>query len=474
MIGGQVTTSRSLSESSTRGDNDNLTLNKNSSLDLEEAENQEEFENNREIYACPSNRNNKPCPRDPDFDVPSSRLERCFSRISNILDWTYSMETLFAFKTAAGFILLSLPAYLSQSVGWFTGWGGQWVANALIMWIFPMAGMFNFTVILGLLGTVIGALLSIIVWEIVRGNPYGIGILSFIMVFVPFQYMLLTSRIYSFLAIMTLFAYLMVITTGYQEAVGGALKHDSIEMAAGKRLLFVLLGILGATIVNWFPRPVTGRVELRKRISKTFYDLSMLYGIIFADILISKRVPLDQVKAFKKLTVRIQRQLKDEGTYLNLSKLEPSLKGKFPFETYYKLLIRLNNMADLVEGIAYASSSMDKTWRLGLIQVLDEEQFDYVAYILHIMRSLSTTLVTKMPLPPYMMSLKSLNDKLDAKLCAALQKHPEQLYNETFPSYCAYSIASSNFTEELIAASECVEELVGVENPEKWLNINSF
>lgn len=90
------------------------------------------------------------------------------------------------------------------------------------------------------------------------------------------------------------------------------------------------------------------------------------------------------------------------------------------------------------------------------------------------MRSLSTTLVTKMPLPPYMMSLKSLNDKLDAKLCAALQKHPEQLYNETFPSYCAYSIASSNFTEELIAASECVEELVGVENPEKWLNINSF
>lgn len=146
-----------------------------------------------------------------------------------------------------------------------------------------------------------------------------------------------------------------------------------------QRLLFVVLGILGATLVNWFPRPVTGRAELRKRISKTFYNLSMLYGIIFADILISKRVSLDQVKAFKKLTVDIQRQLKDEGTYLKLSKLEPSLKGRFPFETYQKLIIRLNNMADLIEGIAYASSSMDKTWRLGLIQVFDEDQFDYVS-----------------------------------------------------------------------------------------------
>lgn len=144
-------------------------------------------------------------------------------------------------------------------------------------------------------------------------------------------------------------------------------------------MLFVVLGILGATIVNWFPRPVTGRVELRKRISKTFYDLSMLYGIIFADILVSKGVSLNQVKAFRKLTVGIQRQLKDEGTYLKLSKLEPPLKGRFPFETYSELIKRLNNMADLVEGMAYAASSMDKTWRLSLVQVLNEEQFDYVS-----------------------------------------------------------------------------------------------
>jgi hypothetical protein len=165
----------------------------------------------------------------------------------------------------------------------------------------------------------------------------------------------------------------------------------------------VVLGIISATIVNWFPRPVTGRVELRKRISKTFRDLSMMYGIIFADILASKDVSLNQVKAFKKLTLGIQRQLKDEGTYLKLSKLEPPLKGKFPFETYEKLIKRLNNMADLIEGMAYAASSMDKTWRLYLIQVLNEDQFDYVSThrIFTIIQGLTRSIIDCMYLTYY-------------------------------------------------------------------------
>lgn len=138
MIGGQVTSSRSLPESSRSDEDSELGLN-------EPQHNEEQTYNEEDAHICAMNRNNKPCPRDPDFDVPSSSSEHFFHYVSNIFDWIYSMETLFALKTATGFILLSLPAYLPQSVAWFTGWGGQWVANTLIMWIFPMAGMFNFT-----------------------------------------------------------------------------------------------------------------------------------------------------------------------------------------------------------------------------------------------------------------------------------------------------------------------------------------
>ncbi|GAA5810350.1 hypothetical protein MFLAVUS_003771 [Mucor flavus] len=415
------------------------------------------------------NLRNKTHQRDPDVDAPVTKVEHFFNYVGKVFDWFYSMETLFALKTAVSFIILSLPAYLPQSVDWYTGWGGQWVANTLIMWIFPMAGTFNFTVVFGLLGTVIGAVLSIIVWEIARGNPYGIAVLTFFAVFIPFEYLLIVSRIYEFLAIMTLYAYLMIITTGYQNAVGDELQGDSIEMAAGKRLLFVVLGIICACIVNWFPRPVTCRVELRKRISKTFYDLSILYGAIFASILTSNDVSLRVIKDFEKLALGIQRQLKDEETYLRLSKLEPPLKGKFPYDIYSELIERLNNMAYLIEGMGFAAVSMDKTWRSCLIEVFNEDIVDYVACFMNMMRILSGTLISKTALPPYTISPNNLKEKLDRKLCITVRKYPEQLYNDTFSSFCAYSIASSKFTEELIEASECVERLVGVDNPADWL-----
>lgn len=102
---------------------------------------------NEDAYVCAMNRNDKPCPRDPDVDAPVTTTEKFFNHMSKFFDWIYSLETIFAIKTAAGFILLSIPAYLPQSVGWFTSWGGQWVANTLLMWMIPIAGMFNFTLV---------------------------------------------------------------------------------------------------------------------------------------------------------------------------------------------------------------------------------------------------------------------------------------------------------------------------------------
>jgi hypothetical protein len=245
-------------------------------------------------------------------------------------------------------------------------------------------------------------------------------------------------------------------------------------------MIVVVLGILASFVVNLVPRPVTGRIALRKRISRTFYDMGMLYGIIFADILtdtIAHCPSLDhqtqnQAKAFRQLTLHLQRQLKDEETYLRLSKLEPPLKGKFPFETYALLIEKLNNMADLIEGMAYTAGAMDRSWRRRLIRVLDEEKFDYVACLLTIMRQLSATLFSKMPLPPYMISPDDLKQKLSEKLCSVIVKYPEQVHNDTFPSYCAYSVASHIFTQELNTAAVCVEKLVGVESPQSWLEMH--
>jgi hypothetical protein len=145
VLGGQINERISISESSVYQSNiDQEDL--DSELGLKSSDKAESKEARvDEAYVCAINRSNRPSPRNPDVDAPVTPREKVFNVFSNVIDWLYSMETLFAIKTATAFILLSLPAYLPQSVGWFTGWGGQWVANTLLMWMFPMAGMFNFT-----------------------------------------------------------------------------------------------------------------------------------------------------------------------------------------------------------------------------------------------------------------------------------------------------------------------------------------
>lgn len=148
-------------------------------------------------------------------------------------------------------------------------------------------------------------------------------------------------------------------------------------------MLLVIIGVAGCAILSLFPKPVTGRVELRKRLSKTLRDLSRLYGILVADIIMNtdtnSQPTKRQKKAFRKLALGIRRQIADEQTYLKLSKLEPPLRGKFPFEAYKTLVEKVDNMADLVQSMGFASKMVDKAWRRNLVKVVREERMEYVS-----------------------------------------------------------------------------------------------
>lgn len=145
-MGGQFASGSSIASGDTQINNNSSGRSDIESDSLKPSGQQDEEANlDEDDTLCAINRKDRTCPRDPDVDAPRTTSEHFFNYCSMAFNWFYSMPTLFALKTAAGFILLSLPAYFPSSVGWFTGWGGQWVANVFIMWIFPISGMFNFT-----------------------------------------------------------------------------------------------------------------------------------------------------------------------------------------------------------------------------------------------------------------------------------------------------------------------------------------
>ncbi|KAG1307754.1 hypothetical protein G6F62_015169 [Rhizopus arrhizus] len=95
-------------------------------------------------------------------------------------------------------------------------------------------------------------------------------------------------------------------------------------------MLLVIIGVAAAAILSMIPKPVTGRVELRKRISVTLQDLSKLYGILVRDIVVNYDKEIESTprlkKAFRKLCLNIRRQIEDERSHLQLSKFEPPLR----------------------------------------------------------------------------------------------------------------------------------------------------
>ncbi|KAI8086522.1 uncharacterized protein BX664DRAFT_159289 [Halteromyces radiatus] len=320
---------------------------------------------------------------DPDLYPPSNKIERFFFSLHLFKKWCFSINTFFAFKTAVAVVLLSIPAYRREDVGWYNEWQGRWAQITLVLWLFPMAGMFYLSSLLRFVGTVIGGVLGIVVWEISRGNPYGLSVLCFVC-FMFFQYAFLFGPPYMrplhMVAIVTLVLVTIYEMQYIQDQVSN---HDEVYTVAGKRMLLVIIGILGATILNMIPSQVNGRVELRRRLAITITQVGRMYSLLTSSYMVPHENPPteNQRKTFRKWMVEVQRQIADERALLMTSKFEPSLRGKFPLKEYTTLVDRVENMADLVDAMVYAARSIDDDWRDHISTILMKERQDYASQI---------------------------------------------------------------------------------------------
>jgi hypothetical protein len=87
--------------------------------------------------------------------------------------------------------------------------------------------------VLRVIGTILGGVLGIIVWEITRGNPYGLSVLTFF-VMMPLYFLFFTKRILTPGVMMTQITAILVICYEYQYKMSGAAVYDSAEVVAGK------------------------------------------------------------------------------------------------------------------------------------------------------------------------------------------------------------------------------------------------
>ncbi|KAI9025841.1 hypothetical protein CLU79DRAFT_66381 [Phycomyces nitens] len=291
--------------------------------------------------------------RDADVEAPTTIRERFFYWTQSVSDWLFETDTVFAFKTAAGVVFGAIPCYMASQASWYFAWHGQWALITLVLWMTPMTGMFNFSLALKIIGTILGGILGIVIWEITQGNPYGLVVVCFI-VFLPLYHIFFYGSTLRIVALMTKVTMILILVYEYDFHHFNPANMDPVWTLAGKRVLLVLIGIVASYILMIIPYPVIGRVELRKRLSQTIYDIEKSYGIVNATLMRASRGKARteaQEKSFRQFSLAIRRQIEDERMFLLLSAFEPPLRGKFPKDSYAKILGSVDNMSGLIQGM---------------------------------------------------------------------------------------------------------------------------
>ncbi|KAL0145745.1 hypothetical protein V8B55DRAFT_1464744 [Mucor lusitanicus] len=407
---------------------------------------------------------------DPDVSAPVTASQKFFYGLYLVVQWLTDTTTFFAFKTAVGVVMLAIPAYRPQDHTWYMDWRGQWAMITLVLWMFPMTGAFIFGLIDRIIGSVVGAVLGIVIWEMCRGNPYGMAVVCFV-VFLPLYHIFFFVPKYRVASLMSTVTMLLVVAYEYGYVVDGLTNYDQVYTVAGKRLLLVIIGIAASGILMSIPFPPTGRVELRKEISCTIRDIGKCFGILCASAVspTGQKAGPHVAKAFGALALELRRQVADERILLHHASYEPPLRGYFPAASYKTLVEKMDNMSDLVTNMGLALREVQPEWRRNIASILMRERKEYLSSILTSLKLVSTTLAAKSALPPYMISPVESRQRFVNLLEKKIMIEPKDIANPSFPSYSAYLMNSLVFVDELQTVLTVTEDLVGVEDPEDWI-----
>eukprot|EP01117_Protostelium_nocturnum_P009762 TRINITY_DN3489_c0_g1_i1.p1 TRINITY_DN3489_c0_g1~~TRINITY_DN3489_c0_g1_i1.p1 ORF type:complete len:1017 (+),score=289.90 TRINITY_DN3489_c0_g1_i1:80-3130(+) len=308
--------------------------------------------------------------RNPDYIKENTFSKKIGRGIVSLFRFITSTPSIVGIRTAIVTILLALPQVYAPSAYFMYVNKSLW---ALIMAQFGVTAFvgdhfFNWT--FRVLGTFAGGVIGMVLWYIGNGNgsgsPYGIAT---VMAFAFF--LLMFVRIYG-PPPATLFIIMTSVTTaliiGYSWVNTHLVQVGNQGVGweiAWRRFLLVLIGMTAASIIMLFPKPSTGRRELRFAFARTLKELGELYSYLIGTWMGKKTLPSKQ---FYSKIFEIVGVIAQADTRIAFSKFEPSIEGRWPVERYQKIqklqFAVVRNLIHIAQGL----KKMDPLWKESLLK----------------------------------------------------------------------------------------------------------
>ncbi|KAI4204068.1 MAG: hypothetical protein LQ350_001461 [Teloschistes chrysophthalmus] len=345
-------------------------------------------------------------------------------KIWRVLHRMQGFESRFAFKVVLVTSLLSVPAWLEQSRGWWNRYDIWWTVVTVWLMTHPRVSGTLQDLAARLLCVLLGAVWGGLAYAADNGNPFVMAVFAAVFM-IPMMYRY-TQSAHPRSGIMGCISFIVVSLSALVDQ-----GQPSIITIAWTRGLAFAIAILASILTNWIIWPFVARHELRKSLSMMMLHLAILYrGVI------SKYIYYDSlhqpsardIERSEMVEGRLREGFVRIRQLMELTRHEIRLRAPFDPLPYSALIEACERFFEHLVEVRQSSLYWDPSIGVSNQEAIDSLMSfrrDAVAVILMNLYILASALRADQPVPRYLPSAAAARKRLIDQMEEVEAKHKE-------------------------------------------------
>lgn len=406
------------------------------------------------------------------------------SLFRRIYDWIVVLrqeDNKFAIKVGFGAMLYALPAYIPATRPVYAHYRGEWGLLSYMLVCSMTIGASNTTGVQRFLGTGLGALLAIAVWQISYDNPVALALFGFIMAYWTAwiivgkgkgpmgRFIMLTYNL------SCLYAYSLYVADDLYDDDGDEEDNNSnplIYSISGHRVVAVLSGCIWGLIITRAVWPISARQKLKDGISLLWLRMGLIW----------KRDPLsiftegESENSYMNLREEndLQRFLAKLQGLVDASQHEFELRRPFPTATYNRILLSTARMLEAFHAmnLVIQKDMNASVGELALLNATADERKELCGRLSHQFSVLASSIKLECSISTDILpSSYHTRDRLLARIFTYRKEDAvEQKTNdEDYSLLYTYALVTGQLAMEIRNCLKEVEDLFGVLDEESLM-----
>jgi hypothetical protein len=434
--------------------------------------------------------------------VPKRSLSRRLYRAAAFLE---REDIRYAIKVGVGAALWAMFAFIPATRPFYGLWRGEWGLLSYMLVCSITTGTSNTTALARISGTMIGAVIAIIIWITCQGNPYSLGFCGWLVCLGCFYLIVVAGRgpfgrfILLTYNLSALYAYTLSIRQGEDDDDEGGVNPIITEIAL-HRVASVACGCLWGLVIVRVIWPYSARSHFKEGLS----TLWLRMGLIWKRDPLSAILTSDIQASYMNLTdeFALQAYVMRLDSLRAAAKGEFELRGPFKMAPYARVMESTKRMLEAFHAMnaVIAQNLVASPGEIALLRFTVAERKELCGRICHLFQVLASSLMLEYPVTvnDAMPSMRSPRDRLLSRIykfrscevgVGAIKDRSEDGGNsgegdregdcereewmalakdEDYALLYAYALVTGQLAEEIEKVEKEIEGLFGVLDDTRW------